>query len=120
MPIYKVENKIDGEMITMYIEMETASVPQKSIYGETRGIEDTAKKVLETTQDVFGDAMELAKSCAVRVIDSTKTMDDATRPDELEIEFAVKFDSEVGAILAKMGTEAQLKVSMKWKRPEAA
>ncbi len=117
MPIYKVQNEIDGEKITMYIEME--AIPSaKSTYGNTRGVTETAKQVIETSRDVFDDAMELVKSCAMRVMDSAKTMDDATRPDEFELEFAIKFDSEVGAILAKMGSEAQLKVSMKWKREE--
>jgi len=118
MPVYKVQNEVDGEMITMYIEMDAAPAPE-SIYGNIRGVEDAAKKVIETARDYLGDAMDLANSCAVRVMDSAKTMDDATRPDEFEVKFAIKFDSEVGAILAKMGTEAQLKVSIKWKRQEA-
>lgn len=119
MPIYSVTEEVKGETITIYVEMDQVA-DSISAYGDMRGPTDAAKKVVAAARDVYGDAMDLARNCAVRVIDGIKAMDDATRPDEFEVKFAIKFDSQVGAVLAKMGTEAQLQVSMKWKRQEAA
>jgi hypothetical protein len=48
---------------------------------------------------------------------------EAIRPDEMELEFGIKFDTEVGAIIARTGIEANLKVKLVWKgerRKEAA
>jgi hypothetical protein len=42
-------------------------------------------------------------------------MDEATRPEELEVKIAIKLDSEVGAVIAKASTGAQIEVTMKWK-----
>ena len=119
MPIYTVQQEVDGQTTTIYVEMdETAKAG--SIYGDVRGAKEAAEKVVAAARDVYGDAMNLAKNCAAGTIHTLKAMDDKTRPDEFGVKFAVKFDSQVGAVLAKMGTEAQLEISMKWKREEAA
>lgn len=119
MPIYQMQKEVDGEMVTIFIEMDKA-VSQGSIYGDVRGTEEAAKQVVKVTRDMFGDAVELAKSCAVRVIDGMKDMEKPERPDEFKVQFAIRFNTEVGAILAKMGTEAELLVTMKWKRQEGS
>ena len=37
-----------------------------------------------------------------------------SRPDHVEVEFGIKFDAEVGVILAKASTEASLNVTLSW------
>ncbi|MEO0889086.1 MAG: CU044_2847 family protein, partial [Pseudomonadota bacterium] len=43
----------------------------------------------------------------------------ARKPDELEIEFGLKLNGEVGALIAKASTEANFTVKMKWAKPGA-
>jgi hypothetical protein len=62
--------------------------------------------------------MELAQNCATRVVKSMKEMGKATKPDEFQMQFAITLDTEVGAVIAKTRTEAQLQVTMTWKAKE--
>jgi hypothetical protein len=39
---------------------------------------------------------------------------------QIEIDFGVKLDAEAGALLAKVGGEASLNVTLTWERPEKA
>jgi hypothetical protein len=41
-------------------------------------------------------------------------MDDEVKPNEFEVQLAIKLNSEVGAALTKLGGEAQMQVTMKW------
>jgi len=39
-------------------------------------------------------------------------------PDEIEVEFGLKLNAQVGAFIAAAGTEANYKVTLTWKREE--
>ena len=41
-------------------------------------------------------------------------MHDDVKPNEFEVQLAIKLNSEVGAALTKFGAEAQMQVTMKW------
>ena len=41
-------------------------------------------------------------------------------PDEIGLEFGVKFNASAGAFLASAGSEATFKVSLKWKNEKSA
>jgi hypothetical protein len=47
-----------------------------------------------------------------------KLRDLAERPDELEVEFGVRLNAEVGAVIAKTQAEGHLKVRLAWKASE--
>jgi hypothetical protein len=116
MPIIKNDHTIDGETVTIYIETDQAPKPD-SPYGDMRG---PADKVIAAARDVFGDGLQLANSCAQRFVEAVKEMNAAVRPDEFKVQLAIKLDANVGAVLAKFGSEAQMQVSMKWVRKEDA
>jgi Trypsin-co-occurring domain 1 len=45
----------------------------------------------------------------------TSTMKDlARRPDEVEVEFGLKLDATMGALITRAGLEAHLTVTLKW------
>ncbi|MBN3945106.1 MAG: hypothetical protein HWQ38_00855 [Nostoc sp. NMS7] len=115
MAIIKSQDSVNGEEVTIYIEVDKISIVSDE-YGELRGI-DTFK-VVDKVRDVFGEAMRLTRDCAKRVVQSVEQMDKATRPEEFEIKLAIKLDSEVGAVIAKASTGAQIEVTMKWKPKE--
>ena len=114
MPVIKNDHVIDGETVTIYIEMDQAPTPA-SPYGDMRG---PADKVIAAARDVFGDGLQLANSCAQRVVHAVKEMNNAVRPDEYKVQLAIKLDADVGAVLARFGSEAQMQVTMKWVRKE--
>ena len=63
-------------------------------------------------QGKFTEALQYLQPAAKAVLG---TLQDINQPDEINLEFGVKFDGTVGAILASATTEANFKVSLKWK-----
>lgn len=118
MPTVQNTQTINGQDVTIYVEV--ASLPEEeSIYGELRGdkLEKAVQKVLDVADDVFGRGLQLAHSCAIRVVDSIEKMDSAVRPDEYEVQFAIQLSAGIAQIV-EFGTEAQMHVSMKWVKPQ--
>ena len=111
MPIVSNTEVIDGEEVTILIEVDEV-VDESSPYDDLRGA--GTDRVLTAARDVFGDGLELARGCARRVVSTIQRMDEKVRPDEFEVQLAIKFDSEVGAILTKASAGAQMQVTMKW------
>lgn len=114
MPIVKVGPKDKPEM-TIYVEVDR--LPEsRDPYGEGRDAAEVARRAIQQARDIFGEGLELANTCAKRVVQSIRNLSPEARPEEFAVEMAIKLDSEVGAVVAKAGAEAQLKVSMKWVR----
>ena len=100
-----------GQEVTMYIEVDNTHPGQamrgSDPYGATRGIPQQA-------QELFTKAMGLIHLCAEQVSESVAHISDKARPEAFEVQFSVKIDAEVGAVLAKSSSEAQLAVTLKW------
>jgi hypothetical protein len=121
MPIVQSTHQVNGEQIKINIEMDRApaalgAAPQDP-YGATRAVTD---KVLESAHDYFSDGMLLARTCAASVVESLGQLGEKVRPQEFEVKLAIKLDAEAGAVLAKVGAEAQLEVTLKWTRSTKA
>ncbi|MCB8939259.1 MAG: hypothetical protein H6655_12660 [Ardenticatenaceae bacterium] len=112
MPVYENTQIINEQEITIAIEVDKLP-PEPGPYENLRDI-----KGLEKARDLFGDGLELAKNCATRVVNSIKEMGGTAKPDEFQLQFSIKLDTEVGALIAKSSTEAQLQVTMTWKTDE--
>lgn len=113
MPVIRKTETIDGEEITIYVEVDQLPAAA-SPYDDLRS-GDVANKAVEAVVDTFGDAMQLVRSCAVKAVSGIKSINEASRPDEFELKLAIKLDSEIGAVIAKVSAGAQLEVTMKWK-----
>jgi hypothetical protein len=72
-------------------------------------------EVVETSEKTFQAA--LGQICPA--IDSMmETMQGLTsRPEEITVQFGIKFGAKAGAFLASADAEAQFTVSLKWKSP---
>ena len=114
MPIIKSTSDVEGEQIDIYIEVDEApQVPDSdNPYQDVR--ESLAKKAVKAVGNVFGDGLDLSRRCAREVIHSVNQMDDEVKPNEFEVQLAIKLNTEVGAALTKLGGEAQMQVTMKW------
>lgn len=112
MPIVKDVQQSGEEQITILIEVDGPPEKPQGMFGE-----DVLgpKETFEEVQGLFRKGLGLIRTCATEVIESIKKLDEATQPDELEIQLAVKLDAEAqAAFLTKIGTGAQMQVSMKW------
>ena len=114
MPIIKSTSEVEGEQIDIYIEVdeEPEVLDSDNPYQDVR--ESIAKKAIKAVGNVFGDGLALSRRCAREVIHSVNQMDDEVKPNEFEVQLAIKLNTEVGAALTKLGGEAQMQVTMKW------
>ncbi len=116
MTIVKNTTQVNGQEITIYVEVDGEIEPSESIYSNLRDnvIQRTARKVVEAADDIFGEGLDLAAACAARIVANIEFMDDAIRPDEYEAQFAIRLGGEGGAAIVKGSADAQLQISMKW------
>lgn len=115
MPIVKNTEMIDGEEVTILIEVDEV-VDSSNPYEDLRGAR--TDRVLATTRDMFGEGLELARHCARRTVDSIYQMEDRVRPTEFEIQLSIAFNSELGAVLVKANAGAQMQVTMRWMKED--
>jgi len=104
-----LEFEIDGGSI--FIEGDD-SAPEKSgraLRGRSQGDSGDGR-----TQR-FIEAVEKVRPAAEAVL---KAFQEMNTPDEIGLEFGVKFNAKAGAILASVDSEATFKVSLKWTNKE--
>lgn len=70
----------------------------------------------EAAQEAYHQMLGTIRACANGVIDTLQDLD--SQPDSAAIEFGIKVDAKVGAMIAKSMGEGQFKVSLSWKQPE--
>lgn len=113
MRVIESKAQIGNDELSIFVEVdEDAEVAAWFTEGETRS--DGIRKV----NDLLGNGLRLVRNCAVQVVDQVNQMADTVKPNEFDVQFAVKLDSEVGAVIAKAKSGAQMKVTMKWKLKE--
>lgn len=75
----------------IYIEVDQVrDVEPASIYAEVETRAEPAEKVVTLARDVFGEGVELARSCAARVARGLTGLPDTMKPDEFELQLAIK------------------------------
>ncbi|NEQ46974.1 MAG: hypothetical protein F6K00_26900 [Leptolyngbya sp. SIOISBB] len=117
MPIIRSTETIDGDEVTILVEVDKAP-PKPSPYDEPHRGNDRSNKVIESARDVFDDGISLARACAKKAVNGINLLDDKFRPEEFELTLAISLDSEMGAFIAKASAGAQMEVTMRWKPRE--
>jgi hypothetical protein len=102
-----LQTSVDNQML--YIEVDS--------YG-TEKVGVRPEEVLEKTRDAFERAKATISSITQSMVSTVQSMSDTVRPDEFELEFAIKFNAEGQVVLAKAAAEASLKVTMTYKKKE--
>ena len=110
MPIVRSKEGTRNNEIEILIEMDEATVT-RGPYSETRGVTD---RVVGEIRDAFEEGLALSSKCAEKAVGMIKAMSDTVRPQEFSMQLAIKLDADLGAIIAKTSTGAQLQVTMKW------
>jgi hypothetical protein len=81
----------------------------------TRGLHPS--DLIETVGNSFEAVIEAIRPAAVAVATKFRSFPDA--PENLEVEFGLKFAGQAGAFIASASTEAQFRVKMVWKAKPA-
>jgi hypothetical protein len=77
----------------------------------TRGLHPS--DVIETVGNSFEAALEAIKPATIAVASKFRNFADA--PEDIEVEFGLKFAGQAGAFIASASTEAQFRVKLVWK-----
>jgi len=93
----------DGSVVAVEVEGEGSGMQRASRGGETEA---------EQAKSRFTEAIARVKPAAEAVLNAFREMN---TPDEIGLEFGVKFSAKAGAILASADSEATFKVALKWK-----
>lgn len=110
MPIIESTEIINGEEVKILIaDCTLASVSSKAVRGST------AIDVIEKAQGAFRSGVELVKQCATQVVEGVHNLDDTLKPEELQIQLAIKLGASAGAFLTNLNSEAQMQVTLKWR-----
>jgi hypothetical protein len=107
---------VETEDGTDPIQVQLTDAPRaevSDVYGDET-IRSAREKVVKLAQPLFSEAIDLIRSCATQVKQKLDEMPAQTRPDELEVQFAVKLDAKFGAAIVESTSGAQLQVTMRW------
>jgi len=83
------------------------------------GLQETslsAADLAERSARALDSAMGTIQQMARRVVRTVNALHIAERPKQVEIEFNLKLDAEVGAIVAQASAEAGFNVKLTWER----
>ncbi len=103
-----------------YIEFPVAKggrvVIETEDQGVEQGIEPAARGggLIKRAEKTFDDAVDNIRTTAEVLV--AKLSDLAEVPDEIQVEFGVKMNGKVGAVIASGDVEANFKTTLKWKR----
>jgi len=74
----------------------------------------TPEDIVEKSSKALDSSMNTIHNMATRVNSMIDAI--AVKPDQVEVEFGLKFDAEMGAMIAKAGMEASINVKLTWER----
>jgi hypothetical protein len=75
-------------------------------------------ELAEKSNKAVNKAMDTIKNMAQRVHSTVQTIEN--RPSNVEVEFGLKFDAEVGVIVAKVTAEASMTVGLSWENEKTS
>ncbi len=77
-----------------------------------RGVSFTPENLAEKSAAVLDHAMGTIHGMAAKVMKTIKAIKISERPNKVQVEFGIKLDAEAGAMVARAGTEASIKVTL--------
>jgi hypothetical protein len=96
-----------GDGTPIYIEAEEQGVKGRQFIGRGRDTEEPIK-----AESRFSEALTHIKPAAESVL---QTFRDMNTPDEITLDFSLRFHAKLGAIFASADSTATFKVMLKWK-----
>jgi len=96
---------------TIRVEVESPEAPSGVVRGD--GIR-SPHSVIETASVAFEQALGKIKPICEAIVRQVREA--VEQPDEIAVQFGVKLSAEAGVILTSTSGEANLKISVKWKK----
>ncbi|MEV6522268.1 CU044_2847 family protein [Longispora sp. NPDC051575] len=93
-----------GDAVLVEVEFDGPDISPVSRAGD----------VIQSATGSFGTALTQVRKAASVALETFRDMD--VRPDEVEVEFGVKFNAQAGAVIAKTGVDGHLTIKLKWQR----
>lgn len=88
------------------------------VFGGEVTRDGAGQRVVRVARDVYTDGLDLARRCAAQAVRRFGELQEGLRPDEIEMQLAIKIDAGV-ATLVKSGAEAQLQITLRWQTAPA-
>lgn len=103
------------ELGTLYFSTNDSRVDASSTTRGTSKITrsgDRSTPEADKTASTFEKSLETVKKVAQKVVANIRSID--AMPDEVECKIGVTFNSEAGVVFAKVGSECNLELTLKW------
>jgi hypothetical protein len=115
----------DGADGPIPVEVEAVLVPASTdglhatdgldlVYGDEATRDGAAQRVVRVARDAYTEGLDLARRCAAQAVRRFEALGEGVRPEEVEMQLAIKIDASVAA-LVKTGAEAQLQITLRWR-----
>ncbi len=104
-----IEISLDGGE-KIYIEAAKESIQNDSAVV----LASSNNKVVKKAKEFLTDSIDQIKILAD--ILSTSILESNSCPDEIELDFSVKFSADASIIISKVNTEANIGVKLTWKK----
>jgi hypothetical protein len=113
---HKMTNSDASESAPILIEFSPRpGVETVAVWNEWQKKPEELKR---RSEEELNNAMKTIEGMADRISALQKKI--PVEFSQVEVEFGIKFDWKVGALLAEAGTEASINVTLTWSRPQAA
>lgn len=100
--------------------IQTSGSPEENIVlfeinsgGTLRGPTARPTELAAKSAQALGKAMGTIQALANRTTEAINKL--SKKPQEFELEFGIKIDAEVGALVSKVSSEGNLKIKMVWR-----
>lgn len=95
---------------TQFIIETSSASGVKTVWAKFWNKEDLVKK----SEEAMKKAMDTIQNMAERINSTIESNDDNNKPDNVEVQFGLKFDGELDIVIAKAGVEASIIVTLDW------
>ena len=106
MPTFQVED--DDEVILVEFEDESG----------LRSVSNDPEELLDKSKMAIERSMETIQGMAKKAVRTIQGIPISERPSKVEFQFGIKMNGEVGAVVAKVGAEAAITVTMTWEHKD--
>ena len=83
-----------------------------------RSVSNDPNELLEKSQMAIERSMKTVKRMAKKAVKTIKEIPVSERPSTVQFQFGIKMNGEAGAVVAKMGAEAAITVTMTWEHKD--
>jgi len=106
---------MDYQLLRWEINGQSVIIETDESIGGWTSASSMGERVVHDVRVRFEDALSSVRQAAqIALRTFRETSVDIERPDEIELEFGVKFGTEAGAVIAKTALEGQFTVKLKW------